>query len=87
MCERRACGRAGKCDEPDEHRRDLPLGGGARCRCRAAHVSGQRPALPPRRAREHGHGLSGAVDVSARGHRLAGDAAHARLSHGGHGAA
>ena len=32
---------------------------------RAAHVGGQRPALPPRRAREHGHGLSGAVDVPA----------------------
>ena len=51
--------------ENDEHRRDLPLGGGARRGRRAAHVGGQRPALPPRRAREHGHGLSGAVDVPA----------------------
>ena len=50
-------------------------------------VGGQRPALPPRRAREHGDGLSGAVDVPARRHRLAGDAARSRLSDGGHGAA
>ena len=63
--QRCARGRAGKRDEPDEHRRDLPLGGGARRGRRAAHVGGQRPALPPRRAREHGHGLSGAVDVPA----------------------
>ena len=38
---------------------------GMLCAMRRPHVGGQRPALPPRRAREHGHGLSGAVDVPA----------------------
>ena len=46
--------------------------GGARYRRRVADAGVQRPALPPRHPREHGHGLSGAVDIPAGG--LAADA-------------
>ena len=41
-------------DEPDEHRRNLPLGRGAGHGRAAADRRGQRPALPPRDPREHG---------------------------------
>ena len=53
--------------------------GSARHGRRAAHRGRERPLVPPRCAREHGHGLSGAVDVSPGGGTLAGYAARARL--------
>ena len=39
----------------------------------------QRPAVSPREPREHGHGISGAVDVSARRRFVAGYTARSRL--------
>ena len=60
-----ARGGAGKRDEPHEPRRDLPLRGSAWHGRGAADERGQRPIIPARGAREHGHGLSGAVDVPA----------------------
>ena len=56
---------------------------------RPADGGRERPALPPRRPREHGNGVPDPVDVSPG--RVAGAldglAARAGLPHGGHGAA
>ncbi len=49
---------------PHERRRDLPLGRRPRCGCRARDPALRRPALPPQRAREHGHRPAGAVDAA-----------------------
>ena len=73
-------------DEPDEHRRDLPLGRRAGHGRAAADRRGQRPALPPGDPREHGHGVPAALDLFPRGRELDALFARARLLHGGHGA-
>ena len=71
--------RARKCDESHEHRRNLPQCSGARHGRGFIDRRRQRPAVSPREPREHGHGISGAVDVSARRRLVAGYAARSRL--------
>ena len=66
-CAGRAPGRRARGHRrPHQRRRDLPLRGRPRRRCRARHPALRRPALPPQRAREHGDGAAGAVDAPAR---------------------
>ena len=42
-------------------------------------AAGSRPAVSPREPREHGHGISGAVDISARRRFVAGYTTRSRL--------
>ena len=76
---RAAGGRARGHRRPHERRCDLPLGRRARRRCGAGEPALRRPALPAQRAGEHGHGVPGAVDPTARVARGGADAARPRL--------
>ena len=70
--ERAPSGCVGGRDELHEHRRRVPLGGGAGHRRGAGHAVVPRPAVPSRRARVDGDGVPGAVDAHRKRARLGG---------------